>query len=345
MLKKGEEKQIQQEPEFIDLENPSKMNPNDRWALYFYLLDLYKNQLVHQKKKYDDEFKKTYKIYEEMRSIEDTKIMKKVLVIGMTTTGAARLRSCLRTLRSPVVIVEEAAEVLEAHIVTSLTEHCKHLILIGDHQQLQPSTANYDMQNFYNLGISLFERMVLNNIHLYNLKIQHRMKPEIARLISPHIYPELKNHETVLCRPKIAGIDKCLYFIDHKVPETNTEGTSKKNYHEAKFLIYFAVHLIHNGYKPTDITILAAYLGQMFEMQREKKRHGLLEGVRIAVLDNYQGEESNIILLSLVRNNSENKIGFLSIENRVCVALSRARNGLYIMGNMDQLCYQNEVSL
>jgi superfamily I DNA and/or RNA helicase len=65
--------------------------------------------------------------------------------------------------------------------------------------------------------------------------------------------------------------------------------------------------------------------------------------MRIAVLDNYQGEESDIILLSLVRNNDENKIGFLSIENRVCVALSRAKNGLYIMGNMTQLCSDSKV--
>lgn len=52
-----------------------------------------------------------------------------------------------------------------------------------------------------------------------------------------------------------------------------------------------------------------------------------LSKVKITVLDNYQGEECKIILLSLVRNNNDNKIGFLGTENRVCVALSRAREG------------------
>lgn len=61
----------------------------------------------------------------------------------MTTTGAARLQTSLQALKCQIVIVEEAAEVLESHIVTSLTSHCAHLILIGDHQQLRPSTANY----------------------------------------------------------------------------------------------------------------------------------------------------------------------------------------------------------
>jgi superfamily I DNA and/or RNA helicase len=58
----------------------------------------------------------------------------------------------------------------------------------------------------------------------------------------------------------------------------------------------------------------------------------MLSEVRITVVDNFQGEENDIILLSLVRSNKEARIGFLKIENRVCVALSRAKMGLYIIG-------------
>lgn len=192
--------------------------------------------------------------------------------------------------------------------------------------------------NTFFLGISLFERMVLNKIQCYTLNIQHRMRPEISSLICPMIYPHLMDHESTMNRPPIQGVEKSLFFIDHQHPEEMCNDNSKKNVHEAKFLIELARHLVLNNYKPENITILAAYLGQMFEMMREKKRHhALLQDVRIAVLDNYQGEESEIILLSLVRNNKENKIGFLKTENRVCVALSRARDGFYIMGNMRQL--------
>ena len=59
-----------------------------------------------------------------------------------------------------IVIVEEAAEVLEAHIVTSMPETTEHLILIGDHQQLKPSPTVYDLAKNYKLDMSLFERMV-----------------------------------------------------------------------------------------------------------------------------------------------------------------------------------------
>lgn len=54
----------------------------------------------------------------------------------MTTTGAAKFRNILQEVKPPVVIVEEAAEVLEAHTITTLSDACKHLILIGDHQQV-----------------------------------------------------------------------------------------------------------------------------------------------------------------------------------------------------------------
>ena len=57
-------------------------------------------------------------------------------------------------------MVEEAAEILEAHIVSALPKSVQHLILIGDHQQLKPSPTVYELAKNYNLDTSLFERMV-----------------------------------------------------------------------------------------------------------------------------------------------------------------------------------------
>ena len=51
----------------------------------------------------------------------------------------------------------------------------------------------------------------------------------------------------------------------------------------------------------------------------------ICRGVRVTVLDNFQGEENELIILSLVRSNEEHKIGFLNTDNRICVALSRAK--------------------
>jgi superfamily I DNA and/or RNA helicase len=63
-----------------------------------------------------------------------------------------------------------------------------------------------------------------------------------------------------------------------------------------------------------------------------QKQHSTLRGVKITVVDNFQGEENDIMLLSLVRSNREARIGFLRTENRVCVALSRAKMGFYLIG-------------
>ncbi|KAF5297413.1 hypothetical protein FQR65_LT01344 [Abscondita terminalis] len=336
--------QVENKPESYDLENPHTMSEDDRWHLYMYFLECYKKNikatLLEQQQKYSTIEKR----YNELKDVFDLEVMKKMTVVGMTTTAAARLQTVLYNLKSPIVIVEEAAEVLESHVVVSLTSHCKHLILIGDHQQLRPSTSNYSMEVGFNLGISLFERMVRNKVQCHVLGVQHRMRPEIAKLVVPAIYPELENHQSVYNFPPIVGVVPNLFFIDHEFEEGESGDSSKLNVHEAKFLIAFARYLIQNGYKPEDVTILAAYSGQMFTLWKEQKKcFELLNGVRITVLDNYQGEESKIILLSLVRNNQHGNIGFLKIENRVCVALSRAREGFYMMGNMNLLCAKSTI--
>lgn len=78
------------------------------------------------------------------------------------------------------------------------------------------------------------------------------------------------------------------------------------------------------------------YVGQVL-LIKDILKSMFIKGIRVACVDNYQGEESDIIILSLVRSNSENKAGFTSTENRINVALSRARMGLYVFGNFKML--------
>lgn len=60
-------------------------------------------------------------------------------------------------------------------------------------------------------------------------------------------------------------------------------------------------------------------------------------------MDNFQGEDNKIILLSLVRSNATNNIGYLAFKNRICVALSRGKHGLYIVGNMSCLSKASKI--
>ena len=121
--------------------------------------------------------------------------------------------------------------------------------------------------------------------------------------------------------------------------ENISEGKSKSNLHEAKFLTALCRYFIQQGYQPSQITILTAYSGQLLKLKKEMiEDKTFFEGVRVTAVDNFQGEENDIILLSLVRSK---RIGFLNIANRVCVALSRARKGFYIIGNATLLAQED----
>lgn len=114
------------------------------------------------------------------------------------------------------------------------------------------------------------------------------------------------------------------------------EGKSHQNEHEAKFVVALCRYLLLQEYKPEQITILTTYTAQLHCL-RKLMLVSEFKGVRVHVVDKYQGEENDIILLSLVRSNAQGKVGFLNIPNRVCVALSRAKKGLYCIGNGEML--------
>ncbi|XP_065342326.1 NFX1-type zinc finger-containing protein 1-like [Cloeon dipterum] len=284
---------------------------------------------------------------EELKNMECVNALRSKEVIGMTTNGAARLHTLLNALGCDIVIVEEAAEVMESHIIASVSKKCKHLILIGDHKQLRPKISEYELGKFYNFDISLFERMVINREGCITLQVQHRMAPEMAKLIVPTIYKTLENHESVLNRPNLKSLTQRLSFVSHTEPEDqDKENSSRTNPFEAKYLIALCQHLLMQGYKADQITLLTTYKGQMFllkSMIRQNPGNEGLRSVRVVVVDDFQGEESDIILLSLVRSNPEGRIGFLAIENRVCVALSRAKQGFVMIGDMDQLSANNSI--
>lgn len=135
----------------------------------------------------------------------------------------------------------------------------------------------------------------------------------------------------------LQGLNTNLFFVEHKhLEEEIKDGKSHKNQHEAEFIVSLCQYLILQEYKPEQITILTTYTGQLHCL-RNLMPSDLFTGVKVHVVDKYQGEENDIVLLSLVRSNKEGKVGFLSIPNRVCVALSRAKKGLYCIGNREML--------
>lgn len=314
-----------------------RLNARDRWRLYNFWVSKYCEELALNVRHKNVEFNRLSSHLAELNMEEDFAFLRKAAVIGMTTTGAAKYRQLLQRVHPKIVIVEEAAEVMEAHVVTTLSQRCEHLIMIGDHKQLRPNPTVYKLAKQFHLDISLFERMVKNEIHCDQLTIQHRMRPEIVKLIVPHIYKQLLNHESVLRYDNVKGIQGSVFFVNHTHEESSVDDTrSRSNLHEAQFIACLAKYLLQQGYQQHQITVLTTYTGQMFLLRKmmPKEAFGCM---RITPVDNYQGEENDIILLSLVRSNEEGKIGFLQTQNRVCVALSRAKKGLYVVGNIEMM--------
>ena len=341
--------------EEMHLDDIYRLETKDRWRLY--RLWRKRAEEYHQKLflTRQNEYDQAVEREQEIIRMEEYEVLREACVIGMTTTCAAKYRSILKEIRPRIVIVEEAAEVLEAHIIASLTSGCQHLILIGDHQQLRPTPAVYDLAKRYKLDVSLFERMVNVGIQCETLNVQHRMRPEISALMK-HIYDDLENHESVEKYEDIKGMKKNMFFINHNYMEDScNQSHSHVNEHEAKFLVALCRHLMQQGYKADQITLLTTYTGQMYAirdcLQEEDaikeplkpENDSSFRGVRVTTVDNFQGEENDIILLSLVRSNKDEKVGFIKIVNRACVALSRARKGFYCIGNFGLLSKHSDI--
>ena len=125
----------------------------------------------------------------------------------------------IRELQPEVIVVEEAAAVLESSIIASFSGLTKHVILIGDHIQLRPTVNEYNLRIHHKLEVSLFERLIRMNCPFVRLTTQRRMHPEICDLITPSIYKTLVNSESVKEYNPVSGIAGRLYFIAHTVPE------------------------------------------------------------------------------------------------------------------------------
>ncbi|KAH7335672.1 hypothetical protein B0J17DRAFT_667287 [Rhizoctonia solani] len=336
--------------------------------------------------------------FEEIKEQGKVNILRRCHIIGCTTTGAAKVVSLLSGVEPKVMIVEEAGQVLESHILASLVESVQHIVMIGDPLQLRPSVNSYKLAtdnpttgHIWRFDQSLMERLSSSGFPMSQIDVQRRMRPEVSVLIRKSLYPNLKDHELVTQYPGVRGMHKDVFFVSHTNKETGggEDSVSKYNAYEIDMIYELVLHLLRQGCynKEGNIVILAAYLGQIPKIRQKLKdvvttivderdaellvQHGIEDEetttvqevkvskhVLIRTLDNFQGEEGEVIILSLVRNSGapfdghisslqytggRGPIGFLRSKNRTNVGLSRAKHGMYIFGNAPELARGSEM--
>ncbi|KAI0088042.1 P-loop containing nucleoside triphosphate hydrolase protein [Irpex rosettiformis] len=341
----------------------------------------------------EDEYRKlreqlmtAVEVSKEGKAAARCELLRNVDIIGCTTTGAANLTAILKA----ILLVEEAGQVLEAHILGSLVPSIQHTILIGDPLQLRPTLNTYalSMDNkiggqVYRFDQSLMERLSSSGFPMSQIDVQRRMRPSVSDLIRHTLYPRLEDHPLVKDYPHVRGMHHDIFFMTHQHRENGGEddAASKYNQFEVDIIVDLVMYLLRQGpySEEGDIVVLCAYLGQLARMRDalsnkvavvidERDQRDLADReaenddvtgptiehvkvtrrVRLRTIDNFQGEEAKIVILSLVRNSGGSgddedvhghsnigraNVGFLRSENRINVALSRAREGLYIFGN------------
>jgi len=227
-----------------------------------------------------------------------------------------------------------------------LTKGARHVVLVGDHQQLPPTVISRRAEEG-GLAQSLFERLNLLGAPTTMLTTQYRMHPVIREWPSERFYHgKLEDGVGADERVAPAGFvwpdwDSPVAFVPVEgVEDTSPDGASKQNMDEAALAIRVVDMLLSGGdISPSDIGVVTPYSGQvrllndLFENAGGREESERYHGLEIKTVDGYQGREKEVIVLSAVRANDAGEIGFLKDRRRLNVAITRARRGLIVLGN------------
>lgn len=287
---------------------------------------------VSDRKKYFDLLKKAEK-----------RVLQQADVVCCTCAAAGDPR--LKKIRFRTVLIDESTQATEPECLIPIVHGCKQLVLVGDHQQLGPVIGCKAVANA-GLNRSLFERFIVLGYLPIRLTIQYRMHPCLSEFPSNMFYDgSLQNGITrqERMRPDLnfpwpVPETPMMFWSILGHEEISSSGTSYLNRSEATNCERVVTRLFKAGVKPSQIGIITPYEGQRAYLNQHMLNTGtmdreLYKGVEIESVDAFQGREKDYIIVSCVRSNEHQGIGFLSDPRRLNVALTRAKFGLILLGN------------
>lgn len=229
----------------------------------------------------------------------------------------------------PFVLIDEAVQSTEPLSLIPCAYGASKLIMVGDHKQLGPTILCEEAAKA-GLRRSLFERLIQIGIKPFLLNTQYRMHPDLCMFPSEYFYDGQLRTGAVI--PKRLDFPTNFFYVCHGKEEVSQSGTSFLNRAEALMVENVIRFLFKKGVREQQIGVITPYEGQRSYILGSifGNEPGNLE---IANVDAFQGREKDFIIVSLVRSNSFNGIGFVADKRRMNVALTRAKYGLAIVGN------------
>jgi len=240
-----------------------------------------------------------------------------------------------------LVVVDEASQAIEANTWGALLKG-KRAVLAGDTKQLAPTILSMGAKKG-GLDVSLMERASSLRDGAYNnyLDTQYRMNKAISDWSSQQVYDGIvQPHESVADRTLNTGIagvmetdvtstplmllDTCGLGFEEE-PGSGTSKDSLMNEGECAVVEEHVQSLLKAGVEPDSIAVISPYSAQVKELSARLGAVGGGAGIECATVDSWQGREADAVIISMVRSNSNNRVGFLADERRMNVAVTRAR--------------------
>ncbi len=276
-------------------------------------------------------------------------IVENAQVVACTLVGAAN--QSLKGKRFKTVFIDEAAQSLEPAAWIPIIKS-ERIIFAGDHHQLPPTVKSFAAAKG-GLEITLFEKAIQRNTADVMLAEQYRMNSQIMAFSSRYFYNNKLTANAKVADWKIFGEDMPIEFIDTAGcgfgEQSNGETKSRYNPEEAdllkKHLTHYLNQLEYNGQieKIENIGIISPYSAQTVLLKSLLAEDELFSDeirskMSINTVDSFQGQERDIIYISLVRSNEKSEIGFLADIRRMNVAMTRARKKLVVVGDSGTIC-------
>ncbi|KAJ3132372.1 ATP-dependent helicase NAM7 [Physocladia obscura] len=283
------------------------------------------------------------KRYMTLKKQAEREILMHANVICVTCAGAGDPR--LSKFSFKTVLIDESTQSAEPECLIPLVMGCKQAILIGDHQQLGPVIMNKKAAKA-GLSQSLFERLVILGHRPLRLEVQYRMHPCLSSFPSNMFY-EGSLQDGVGMNDRVRKnldfpwpvAETPMFFLSSSgQEEISASGTSYLNRTEASNCEKIVTRFLKAGIAPAQIGVITPYEGQRAFLVNYMQFTGTLKKelykeIEIASVDAFQGREKDYIIVSCVRSNDHQGIGFLSDPRRLNVALTRAKYGVCLLGN------------